>query len=108
MNPWNIIQKLESNNSSLFKQDVIEQEMDSVFIDGAKKCLDPLITFGVKQVPFSEQDGEGITLDEFNDLATDLEFRQTTGHAARDAIQALCDQATNEQWNDWYLSLIHI
>ena len=24
MNPWNIIQKLESNNSSLFKQDVIK------------------------------------------------------------------------------------
>jgi DNA ligase-1 len=106
MNPWNIIQKLESNNSSLFKQDVIEQEMDSVFIDGAKKCLDPLITFGVKQVPFSEQDGEGITLDEFNDLATDLEFRQTTGHAARDAIQALCDKATNEQWNDWYRRIL--
>jgi DNA ligase-1 len=106
MNPWNIIQKLESNNSSLFKQDVIEQEMDSLFIHGATKCLDPLVTFGVKQVPFSEQDGEGITFDEFNDLATDLEFRQLTGHAARDAIQALCDKATNEQWNDWYRRIL--
>ena len=54
MNPWNIIQKLESNNSSLFKQDVIEQEMDSVFILGATMCLDPLVTFGVKQVPIRE------------------------------------------------------
>ena len=106
MNPWNIIQKLESNNSSLFKQDVIEQEMDSLFIHGATKCLDPLVTFGVKQVPFSEQDGDGITFDEFNDLATDLEFRQLTGHAARDAIQALCDKATNEQWNDWYRRIL--
>ena len=107
MNPWNIIQQLESNNSSLFKQDVLAQNIDNKeFIDGATKCLDPLITFGVKQVPFSEQDGEGITFDEFNDLATDLEFRQLTGHAARDAIQALCDKATNEQWNDWYRRIL--
>jgi DNA ligase-1 len=107
MNPEKIIQQLESNNSSLFKQDVLAQNIDNQeFINGATKCLDPLITFGVKQVPFSEQDGEGITFDEFNDLATDLEFRQLTGHAARDAIQALCDKATNEQWNDWYRRIL--
>ena len=107
MNPEKIIQQLESNNSSLFKQDVLAQNIDNQeFIDGATKCLDPLITFGVKQVPFSEQDGDGITFDEFNDLATDLEFRQLTGHAARDAIQALCDKATNDQWNDWYRRIL--
>ena len=106
MNPWNIIQKLESNNSSLFKQDVIEQEMDSVFILGATMCLDPLVTFGVKQVPFSEQDGDGISLDEFRALAEQLIERTLTGHAARDAIQALCDKATNEQWNDWYRRIL--
>jgi DNA ligase-1 len=107
MNPEKIIQQLESNNSSLFKQDVLAQNIDNQeFINGATKCLDPLITFGVKQVPFSEQDGTGITFDEFNDLATDLEFRQLTGHAARDAIQALCDKATNEQWNDWYRRIL--
>ena len=107
MLPYNIIQQLESNNSSLFKQDVLAQNIDNQeFINGATKCLDPLITFGVKQVPFSEQDGTGITFDEFNDLATDLEFRQLTGHAARDAIQALCDKATNDQWNDWYRRIL--
>ena len=107
MKPWNVIQELESNNSSLFKQDVIKANIDNQeFITGAKKCLDPLITFGVKQVPFSEQDGEGITPDEFNDLAILLESRLSTGHAARDAIQALCDKATNEQWNDWYRRIL--
>jgi len=107
MKPWNVIQELESNNSSLFKQDVTKANIDNQeFITGATKCLDPLVTFGVKQVPFSEQDGDGISLDEFNDLATDLEFRQLTGHAARDAIQALCDKATNEQWNDWYRRIL--
>ena len=106
MHPWNIIQKLESNNSSLFKQDVIEQEMDSLFIEGAKMCLDPLVTFGVKQVPFSEQDGKGIETAEFRVLAQKLIDRELTGHAARDAIQAYCDKATNQQWNDWYRRIL--
>ena len=30
MDPWHIIQELESNNSSLFKQDVIKQNIDNV------------------------------------------------------------------------------
>ena len=106
MHPWNIIQKLESNNSSLFKQDVIEQEMDSLFIEGAQMCLDPLVTFGVKQVPFSEQDGKGIETAEFRVLAQKLIDRELTGHAARDAIQAYCDKATNQQWNDWYRRIL--
>ena len=107
MVPHKIIQQLESDNSSLAKQQILKDNIDNAeLIAGATKCLDPLVTFGVKQVPFSEQDGEGITFDEFNDLATDLEFRQLTGHAARDAIQALCDKATNEQWNDWYRRIL--
>ena len=60
-NPWNVIQKLESDNSSLFKQSVIKDNLDNVdFIEGAKMALDPLVTFGVKQVPFSETDGPGV------------------------------------------------
>jgi DNA ligase-1 len=107
MNPWNIIQQLESNNSSLFKQDVIKANIDNQeFITGATMCLDPLVTFGVKQVPFSEQDGDGVSLDEFSTLAEQLIERTLTGHAARDAIQALCDKATNEQWNDWYRRIL--
>ena len=45
-NPWNVIQKLESDNSSLFKQSVIKDNLDNVdFIEGAKMALDPLVTF---------------------------------------------------------------
>ena len=107
MNPWNIIQKLESNNSSLFKQDVIKENIDNeVFIAGAKLALDPLVTFGVKQVPFSETDGAGVEIGQVHEVFHQLINRQLTGHAARDAIQALCDQATNEQWNDWYRRIL--
>ena len=106
MNPWNIIQELEANSSTLAKQEIIKANISTEFVDGATMCLDPLVTFGVKQVPFSEQDGKGIDLAEFRDLAQKLIDRKLTGHAARDAIQAYCDKATNQQWNDWYRRIL--
>jgi DNA ligase-1 len=107
MNPWNVIQQLESNNSSLFKQDVIKANIDNQeFITGATMCLDPLVTFGVKQVPTTDTDGPGVSWDLFNTLADKLIARDLTGHAARDAIQTLADHSTAEQWNDWYRRIL--
>ncbi len=107
MNPWSIIQELESNNSSLFKQDVIKANIDNQeFITGATMCLDPLVTFGVKQVPTTDTDGPGVSWDFFNTLADKLIARDLTGHAARDAIQTLADHSTAEQWNDWYRRIL--
>jgi len=104
---FKVIQKLESDNSSLFKQSVIKDNLDNEeFILGATMCLDPMVTFGVKQVPFSETDGPGLPWKEFEQLANELQTRQLTGHAARDAIQRDCDMATNEQWNDWYRRIL--
>ena len=107
MNTWNIIQELESNNSSLFKQDVIKANIDNQeFITGATMCLDPLVTFGVKQVPTTDTDGPGVGWELFNSLADKLIARELTGHAARDAIQTLADHSTIEQWNDWYRRIL--
>ena len=107
MNPWNIIQALEADNSSLAKQDVIKENIDNeVFIAGTRLALDPLVTFGVKQVPFSETDGAGVEIGQVHEVFHQLINRELTGHAARDAIQELCDQATNEQWNDWYRRIL--
>ena len=107
MNPWNIIQALEADNSLLAKQDIIKENIDNeVFIAGAKLALDPLVTFGVKQVPFSETDGAGVEIGQVHEVFHQLINRELTGHAARDAIQELCDQATNEQWNDWYRRIL--
>ena len=107
MNPWNVIQELESNNSSLFKQDVIKANIDNQeFITGATMCLDPLVTFGVKQVPTTDTDGPGVSWELFQSLADKLVARDLTGHAARDAIQTLADHSTVEQWNDWYRRIL--
>ena len=54
LEPWKIIVELESDNSRLFKESVIEAYLnDKIFQEGLIMCLDPLITFGVKQVPQS-------------------------------------------------------
>ena len=56
MRPWKIIQKLESDNSRLFKESVIQDNLDDVVLqEGLSMCLDALVTFGVKQVPESKK-----------------------------------------------------
>ena len=107
MKPWKIIQKLESNNSRLFKEDVIEECLnDKDFQDGLAMCLDSLVTFGVKQVPESSNDGKGLDWTNFCEKATLLIERERTGHAARDEIIDLMSLATSEQWNDWYRRIL--
>ena len=103
MLPWKIIQKLESDNSRLFKESVIESYLeDTNFQEGLSMCLDALVTFGVKQVPESNASGKGLDWKEFKDKASLLVEREKTGHAARDQILELMAIATSEQWNDWY------
>ena len=103
INPWNIIKQLESDNSRLFKEDVIQQNLhDSTFQEGLAMCLDALVTFGVKQVPESSKDGKGLDWDAFKEGANLLIERERTGHAARDLILDLMHAAKMDQWNDWY------
>lgn len=108
MNPWQIIQKLESDNSRLFKEEVVaEHAGDAVFRHGLMKALDVLVTFGVKEVPIKKDPtGAGLNWDDFEKLALDLEERVLTGHAARDAILIAMAKATQEEWNDWYRRIL--
>ena len=107
MNPWNIIQELEANSSTLAKQEIIKANIDNArLIAGATKCLDPMVTFGVKQVPVSDTDGPGFDASAFEVLAHALINRKLTGHAARDAIISAMELATMEQWNDWYRRIL--
>ena len=103
-----VIQKLESDNSSLFKQSVIKDNLNNKeFIEGAKLCLDPLVTFGVKEVPVKKDPtGEGLSFEQFLTLANQLQQRELTGHAARDAILVAMAKSTQEQWNDWYRRIL--
>ena len=103
--PQTIIQQLEADNSRLAKEAVLESAMTEgldEFFEGVRMCLDNLYTFGVKQVPTSDKDGQGLSWDNFKQLAEALYRRDLTGHAARDAIQLAMDVATRDQWNDFY------
>ena len=105
--PWKIIKELESDNSRLFKESVVEKNLNNLdFQAGLSMCLDPLVTFGVKQVPESEQDGNGLKWDDFKKDVDLLIERERTGHAARDLIIDLMNSAKKDQWNDWYRRIL--
>jgi DNA ligase-1 len=108
--PQVIIQRLEADNSRLAKEAIIKDAMDEgldEFFEGVKMALDKLYTFGVKQVPIKEEDGgQGLSWDNFKQLAESLHRRQLTGHAARDAILLAMGVATDGQWNDFYRRIL--
>ncbi len=111
--PQEIIAKLEADNSRLAKEEVIveamEEELDE-FFEGVKMALDPLVTFGVKQVPQKEENevlsAQGLAWPTFKELARNLIDRKLTGHNARDAIILCKDLATAEQWNMFYRRIL--
>ena len=117
------IHNLENHNSRLDKEAILKtahEEGVPEFFEGLRMALDPLVTFGVKQVPTKEEiwedteqggkrllpNGQGLAWDVFLDLAHKLQSRELTGHAARDAIELCMQTATTEQWNDWYRRIL--
>ena len=111
--PQEIIRKLEADNSRLAKEAVIQSAMEEgldEFFEGVKMALDPLVTFGVKQVPSKEENevlsAQGCEWKIFKELADKLISRELTGHAARDAIELVMNTATAEQWNMFYRRIL--
>ena len=109
--PEVIIERLEADNSRLAKEAVILEAMEEgleQFFEGVRMALDPLITFGVKQVPERSDvlTGQGLAWETFVELAMNLAGRKLTGHAARDAIELAMSVATTEQWNMFYRRIL--
>ena len=109
--PQEVIAKLEADNSRLAKEAVIESAMEEgldEFFVGLRMALDPLVTFGVKQVPERNDvlTGQGLSWNNFETLANQLVSRELTGHAARDAIELAMGVATTEQWNMFYRRIL--
>jgi len=104
------IWSLETHNSRLDKEAIIEQiakEGNDEFFRGCRLALDPMITFGVKQVPEKkDEDGPGFNWDSFIVLAGNLRNRNLTGHDARDAIAEAIKLATKKEWNGWYRRIL--
>ena len=109
--PQEVIAQLEADNSRLAKEAVIESAMNEgldEFFEGVRMALDPLVTFGVKQVPERSDvlTGQGLIWRDFKVLADQLINRELTGHAARDAIELVMSVATVEQWNGFYRRIL--
>ena len=101
---------LESHPSRLNKEAIIEsiaQSGNKEFFEGCRLALDPMITFGIKQVPEkTDEDGAGLPWDSFTLALTGFVTRQVTGNTARDMIQAMMKSATKAQWNGWYRRIL--
>ena len=109
--PQDIIRKLEADNSRLAKEAVLQEAMTEgldEFFDGVRMALDPLVTFGVKQVDEldAEWEGQGCAWSVFKELADKLIARELTGHAARDAINLVKQASTSDQWNMFYRRIL--
>ncbi len=108
--PWNVIKQLEADNSRLAKESVILEHAEKgndEFFNGCRLALDPMITFGLKQIPEKkDEDGPGLSWNDFSLLASSLRNRNITGNAARDAVVEAIKKATQEQWNGWYRRIL--
>jgi DNA ligase-1 len=116
MKPWEIIKQLESTNSRLDKERILQSVLltmpeDKSFWEGCRLALDSLITFGVKQVPIKEEE----TAEAFNFEAYDEAFgialtgfvnRSFTGNLARNTIERMMNSCDVDAWNYWYRRIL--
>lgn len=107
--PWDVIAELESDNSRLFKEDVIARESlagNMELFRGFRAAYDAMITFGVKKVDTKTGNGKGITSEAFWDIAQQLAERKLTGNAALTAVNFLRMNAKEDEWNYWYRRIL--
>ena len=101
---------LESHPSRLNKEAIIlaiAQEGNSEFFQGCRLALDPMITFGLKQIPEKkDEDGSGLPWDSFSLIITGFVNRSLTGNLARDTVAKMMSSATKAEWNGWYRRIL--
>ena len=109
--PYRIINDLEVHNLRTNKEAIIKlaaEEGNNEFFEGCRLALDPLVTFGVKQIPEKKTtDGAGLSWETFNLAVADLITRKVTGNAARSLINSLMNSATFQEWNNWYRRILN-
>ena len=106
---FRVITSLEEHPSRLNKEGILEVEAlagNAELFKGIRAALDPMITYGVKQVPEAVRDGRGLKPATFWTTAEALARRQLTGDAARVAIVHMMNQATVQEWNCWYRRIL--
>ena len=107
---YSVISSLEDHASRLNKEAIILAQAEAgnnEFFEGARLALDPMITFGLKQIPEkTDADGPGLPWDSFTLAITGFVSRNVTGNTARDMIQTMMKSATKKQWNGWYRRIL--
>ena len=106
----NVISTLEDHPSRLNKEAIILVQAEagnSEFFQGVRLALDPMITFGLKQIPEKkDEDGSGLPWDSFSLVITGFVNRSLTGNLARDTVANMMKSATKAQWNGWYRRIL--
>jgi len=106
----NVISTLEDHNSRLDKEAIILAQAEAgnrEFFQGARLALDPMITFGLKQIPEKKDEGGvGLPWDSFSLIITGFVNRSLTGNLARTTIDQMMASATKAQWNGWYRRIL--
>jgi DNA ligase-1 len=103
------INKLNEDGGRLHKEAAIQDALNmanlgeshsAMFLTLANFAYNPFITFGVKQVPTTDGiiDAEN-PWTEFISLLSNLRVRSLTGHAARDAVEAMSQRFDSAEWN---------
>ena len=107
---YRVISSLEDHNLRTNKEQIIQAQAEAgndEFFEGVRLALDPLITFGLKQIPEKkDEDGPGLDWDSFTLVITGFTTRNVTGNTARDMIQAMMKSATKAEWNGWYRRIL--
>lgn len=108
--PQYIISALETHPSRINKEQIIlvaAEENNAVFFEGVRLALDPMITFGLKQIPEkTDADGPGLPWESFTLAITGFVTRQVTGNTARDMVAAMMKSASKSEWNGWYRRIL--
>ena len=104
-----IVKELEGTNSRNEKESILENYMSQgldEFFQGVRLALDSMVTYGIKQVPKSTSDGDGITWNEFVELANKLSLRELTGNDAKDSVKSLSEKCKMDEWNYFYRRIL--
>ena len=108
--PWRVINDLEVHASRINKEQIIQAQAEwgnTEFFQGCRLALDPMITFGLKQIPEkTNEDGPGLDWDNFSLIITGFVNRSFTGNLARDTVLRMMASATKAQWNGWYRRIL--
>ena len=107
---YRVISSLEDHPSRLNKEAIILAQAElgnNEFFEGCRLALDPMITFGLKQIPEKmDEDGAGLPWDSFTLALTGFITRNVTGNTARTMIETMMKSATKQEWNGWYRRIL--